>query len=98
MALLHEVGVVIRRLLRTIFLAEYFVNPAFRRELLRVLNRGEATNALKRLIYPGRVAYCQAKSEDEMQAVTDALSLPASIEGNHAHLLPFRAQSHGISE
>jgi TnpA family transposase len=76
---LYEVGVVIGRLLRTIFLADYFVKPAFRRELLRVLNRGEATNALKRLIYTGRVANYQAKSEDEMQAVADALSLLANI-------------------
>jgi TnpA family transposase len=76
---LYEVGVVIGRLLRTAFLADYFVNPAFRRELLRVLNRGEATNALKRLIYTGRVANYQAKSEDEMQAVADALSLLANI-------------------
>ena len=76
---LYEVGVVIGRLLRTIFLADYFVNPAFRRELLRVLNRGEATNALKRLIYTGRVANYQAKREDEMQAVVDALSLTANI-------------------
>jgi TnpA family transposase len=76
---LYEVGVVIGRLLRTIFLADYFVNPGFRRELLRVLNRGEATNALKRLIYTGRVANYQAKSEDEMQAVADALSLLANI-------------------
>jgi TnpA family transposase len=76
---LYEVGVAIGRLLRTIFLADYFVKPAFRRELLRVLNRGEATNALKRLIYTGRVANYQAKSEDEMQAVADALSLLANI-------------------
>jgi TnpA family transposase len=76
---LYEVGVGIGRLLRTIFLADYFVKPAFRRELLRVLNRGEATNALKRLIYTGRVASYQAKSEDEMQAVADALSLLANI-------------------
>jgi TnpA family transposase len=38
----------IGRLLRTVFLADYFINPAFRPELLRVLHRGEATNALKR--------------------------------------------------
>ena len=76
---LYEVGVVIGRLLRTVFLADYFINPAFRRELLRVLNRGEATNALKRLIYTGRVSNYQAKSEDEMQAVADALSLLANI-------------------
>jgi hypothetical protein len=42
-------------------------------------NRGEATNALKRLIYTGPVANYQAKSEDEMQAVADALSLLANI-------------------
>jgi RNA polymerase sigma factor (TIGR02999 family) len=39
----------------------------------------EATNALKRLIYTGRVANYQAKSEDEMQAVADALSLLANL-------------------
>jgi TnpA family transposase len=76
---LYEVGVAIGRLLRTVFLADYFVNPVFRREILRVLNRGEATNALKRLIYTGRVAGHQAKSQDEMQAVADALSLLANI-------------------
>jgi TnpA family transposase len=51
---LYEVGVQMGRLLRTVFLADYFFNPMSRRELLRVLNRGEATNALKRLIYTGR--------------------------------------------
>jgi Tn3 transposase DDE domain len=71
--------VVIGRLLRTVFLADYFTNSAYRRELLRVLNRGEATNALERLIYTDRVANYQAKSEDEMQAVADALSLLANI-------------------
>jgi TnpA family transposase len=35
------------RLLRTVFRADYFVNEAFRRELLRVLNRGESVNSLK---------------------------------------------------
>ena len=39
------------KLQRTVFLCDYFVNEAFRRELLRVLNRGEAVNALKRAIY-----------------------------------------------
>jgi hypothetical protein len=44
---LYEVGVGIGRLLRTVFLADYFVNPVFRRELLRVLNRGAATNVMR---------------------------------------------------
>ena len=55
------------------------MNPVFRRELLRVLNRGEATNTLKHAIYIGRVAVHQAKREEEMQAVADALSLLANI-------------------
>jgi TnpA family transposase len=76
---LYEAGVQLGRLLRTVFLTDYFVNDAFRRELLRVLNRGEAVNALKRAIYTGRVAAHQAKRDDEMQAVADALSLLANI-------------------
>lgn len=76
---LYDAGVQLGRLLRTVFLADYFVNPVFRRELLRVLNRGEATNALKRSIYTGRVSKHQAQHDDDMQAVADALSLLANI-------------------
>jgi len=76
---LYEAMVQLGKLLRTVFLADYFVNATFRRELLRVLNRGEAVNALKRAIYTGRVAGYQAKRDDEMQAVADALSLLANI-------------------
>ena len=76
---LYEAGVQLGRLLRTVFLVDYFVNEGFRRELLRVLNRGEAVNALKRAIYTGRVAAFQAQRADEMQAVADALSLLANI-------------------
>jgi TnpA family transposase len=76
---LYEALVQLGRLLRTVFLADYFVNEAFRREILRVLNRGESVNALKRSIYVGRVAGYQAKQPEEMQAVADALSLLANI-------------------
>ena len=76
---LYEAVVHLGRLLRTVFLCDYFLNDTFRRELLRVLNRGEAVNALKRAIYTGRVASHQAKRPDEMQAVSDALSLLANI-------------------
>jgi hypothetical protein len=44
-----------------------------------MLNRDEAVNALKRAIYTGRVAVHQARRDDEMQAVADALSLLANI-------------------
>ncbi len=76
---IYDAGVQLGKLLRTAFLADYFVNAGFRRELRRVLNRGEAVNALKRAVYTGRVGPAQARRADEMQAVADALSLLANI-------------------
>jgi TnpA family transposase len=76
---IYDAGVQLGKPLRTAFLADYFVNVGFRRELRRVLNRGESVNALKRAIYTGRVAPTQARRADEMQAVADALSLLANI-------------------
>ena len=76
---IYDAGVQLGRLLRSAFLADYFVKDSFRNELRRVLNRGEAVNALKRAIYTGRISPAQAKRVDEMQAVADALSLLANI-------------------
>ncbi|MEO6321638.1 MAG: Tn3 family transposase [Polaromonas sp.] len=74
----YEAGVQLGKLLRTAFLADYFVKTPFRQELRRVLNRGEAVNALKRAIYTGHISPAQAKRPDEMQAVADGLSLLAN--------------------
>jgi TnpA family transposase len=75
---IYDAGVQLVRLLRTLFLAEYFVKDPFRNELRRVLPRSEAVNALKHAIYTGRISPAQAKRADEMQAVADALSLLAN--------------------
>ena len=76
---IYDAGVQLGKLLRTAFLAHYFVDASLRRELRRVLNRGEAVNALKRAIYTGRVGPAQARRVDKMQAVADSLSLLANI-------------------
>lgn len=76
---IYEAGVQLGRLLRTAFLADYFVKTPFRQELRRVLNRGEAVNSLKRAIYTGKISPAQAERSDEMQAVADGLSLLANI-------------------
>ena len=49
---IYDAGVQLGRLLRTAFLADYFVKDSFRNELRRVLNRAEAVNALKRAYTP----------------------------------------------
>ena len=76
---LYEALVQLGQLLRTVFLADYFVNDVLRRELLRVLNRAESVNTLKRAIYTGRVANFQTKRHDELAAVGDALGLLANL-------------------
>src|SRR5260370_33272704 len=76
---IYDAGVQLGRLLRTTFLADYFLNVAFQRELRRVLNRGEAVNALQRAISPGRGAAAPATRVDEMLAETDALTVLANI-------------------
>ena len=75
----YEAGVHLGKLLRTAFLADYFVKTPFRQELRRVLNRGEAVNAMKRAIYTGRISPAQAKRPEERQAEADVLSLLANI-------------------
>src|SRR3546814_14415129 len=76
---LYAAGVQLGRLLRTAFLADYFVTDAFRNELRRVLNTGEAVHALKRAISTDRIAPEQAHRVAEMTAVADALRLMANI-------------------
>jgi TnpA family transposase len=76
---IYEAGVQLGHLLRTVFLCDLFTKKVFQREIRHVLNHGESVNALKRAIYIGRVASYQARQEEEMQSVADALSLLANI-------------------
>jgi hypothetical protein len=64
------------RLLRTLFLCDYFTNPGFRRELHTLLNRGESVHQLQRAIYYGRLAPERGRRSDELVA----------ISGSHAPL------------
>lgn len=67
------------RLLHTAFLVDYWRNPDFRREILRVFNREESVNSLKPAIYSGKVAGHQARRTDDLQAVAEALNLLTNI-------------------
>jgi TnpA family transposase len=103
---LYEAIVHLGRLLRTVFLCDYFLNDVFRRELLRVLNRGEAINALKRAIYTGRIAggageiyppttvcYC-TKNERTPKRPTSEESFP----GDQPMIVAFSAAGHFFDE
>ena len=63
------------RLLRTLFLIDYFTNPVFRRELRHALNRGEAVHVLYRAVHTGKIPTELAKRQESMAAVSSSLSL-----------------------
>lgn len=53
---LHRAADQLGRLLRTLFLCDYFSNPEFRREIHTILNRGESVHLLQRAIHFGKIA------------------------------------------
>lgn len=75
----HTAGVHLGRMLRTVYLCDYFSNPVFRRELHRILNRGESLHALERAIYTGRMSPARGRRSDELVAVSGALTLLTNL-------------------
>ncbi|TAN02423.1 MAG: Tn3 family transposase [Rhodanobacteraceae bacterium] len=72
-------GAHLGRMLRTIFLCDYYTNPTFRRELHRILNHGESLHALERAIYTGRMSPARGRRPEEMVAVSGALTLLTNL-------------------
>jgi TnpA family transposase len=66
------------KLLRTIFLCDYFAQPEFRREIHTLLNRGESVHQLQRAIYYGRIAPERGRRTEEMVAISGAHALLAN--------------------
>jgi len=75
----HRGGVHLGRLIRTVYLCDYFSNPVFRRELHRILNHGESVHALERAIYVGRVSPARGRRPDEWVAISGALTLLTNL-------------------
>jgi len=67
------------KLLRTLFLCDYFSNTEFRREMHTLLNRGESVHQLQRAIYTGKVAPERGRRRDEMIAISGSLTLLTSV-------------------
>lgn len=63
------------RLLRSVFLCDYFANDGFRREIHTLLNRGESVHQLQRAIYYGRIAAERGRRRDELKAISGAHAL-----------------------
>ncbi|MGB8418891.1 MAG: Tn3 family transposase [Paraburkholderia sp.] len=67
------------KLLRTLFLCDYFSNLEFRREMHTLLNRGESVHQLQRAIYTGKIAPERGRRRDEMIAISGSLTLLTNL-------------------
>lgn len=75
----HAAADELGKLLRTIFLCDYFTNPQFRREMHALLNRGESVHLLQRAVYHGRVGVSRGRRLDELRAISTAHTLLTNV-------------------
>jgi TnpA family transposase len=76
---LYRAAKMLGRLLRTIYLCDYFAKPEFRREIHRVLNRGESVHTLQRAIHFGEIPQERGRRAEEMIAISGSLSLLTNL-------------------
>ena len=76
---LYRAAKTLGRLLRTIYLCDYFTKPEFRREIHRVLNRGESVHTLQRAIHFGEVPQERGRRSEELIAISGSLSLLTNL-------------------
>jgi TnpA family transposase len=75
----YEAGDDLGKLLRTLYLCDYFGNPVFRTEILDLLNQGEAVHSLQRAVYNGIITAKHGRTMEELGAISGALTLLANI-------------------
>ena len=67
------------RLLRSVFLCDYFTNDVFRREIHTLLNRGESVHLLQRAIYYGRITAERGRRRDELKSISGSHALLTNV-------------------
>ena len=72
-------GTSLGKLLRTIYLCDYYTLPEFRHEIYRTLERGESVHALQRAIHIGTIPVRRGRDLAEFGVVSGALALMTNI-------------------
>ena len=75
----HTAGEALGKLLRTVYLCDYLGNPSFRREILDLLNQGEAVHSLQRAIQQGPIGAKRGRTIEQLAAISGALTLLANV-------------------
>ena len=76
---IYRAAKMLGRLLRTIYLCDFFTKPTFRREIHRVLNRGESVHTLQRAIHSGEIPHERGRRPEEMHAISGSLALLTNL-------------------
>ena len=75
----HAAADELGKLLRTIFLCDYFSKPHFRREMHTLLNRNESVHQLQRAVHFGRIGTQRGRRSDELVAISGSHTLLTNI-------------------
>ncbi len=75
----YEAGDALGKLLRTLYLCDYFGTSVFRNGILDLLNQGEAVHSLQRAVYNGMITAKHGRTMEELGAISGALALLANI-------------------
>jgi len=76
---IRKCGSVLGHLFLTFFLCDYVSNATFRCELLRILDRGEATHRLLRAIHDGNIVVPRGRRREELVAISGSLTLLSNV-------------------
>jgi TnpA family transposase len=91
---IFKAGDAFGKILRTIYLCDYLANEAFRTTILKLLNQGESVHFMERAIHNGNLGPKRGRTEDQLAAISGALSLIANIlmTWNTLHIESVRAE------
>jgi hypothetical protein len=76
---IYSAAVALGKVLRTIYLCDYLACPAFRKEILSLLNQGESLHILQRALHHGPVGAKRGRRNEELIAISGALTLLTNI-------------------
>ncbi|MFC4253110.1 Tn3 family transposase [Sinimarinibacterium flocculans] len=76
---IYNAGRTLGRLCRTNYLSIFFTDPLFRREIYRVLNRGESVHTLQHAIHLNSIRHDRGRRPEELIAISSALTLLTNI-------------------
>ena len=76
---IYRAGVHLGRLIRSLYLCDYFVSEDLRRVVNRILVHGEAVHTLQRAINAGSFSKPRGQREEDLYAVSGSLTLMTNL-------------------